>query len=151
MSQFVSRPQCESLLYFPAITKALTNNDGSDLTPCRWHHPYGRKWRGTKKPLDQSERGEWKSWLKAQHSGNCWEPAWEIPPMTRSCGEAWWARPQGFPLEFPEHVPPNQSRPDFIVLCFPLFWHALERVNSGLLLTVSCKRSVSAQTPLMAL
>ena len=23
---------------------------------CRWHHPYGRKWRGTKKPLDASER-----------------------------------------------------------------------------------------------
>ena len=31
---------------------------------------YGRKWRGTKKPLDESERGEWKSWLKAQHSEN---------------------------------------------------------------------------------
>ena len=30
--------------------------------------PLGRKWRGTKKPLDESERGEWKSWLKAQHS-----------------------------------------------------------------------------------
>ena len=26
------------------------------------------KWRGTKKPLDESTRGEWKSWLKAQHS-----------------------------------------------------------------------------------
>ena len=34
----------------------------------RWHHPYGRKWRRTKKPHDESERGEWKSWLKAQHS-----------------------------------------------------------------------------------
>ena len=32
--------------------------------------PNGRKWRGTKKPLDESERGEWKSWLKAQHSEN---------------------------------------------------------------------------------
>ena len=31
---------------------------------CRWHHPYGRKWRGTKKPLDESESGEWKSCLK---------------------------------------------------------------------------------------
>ena len=31
---------------------------------------YGRKWRGTKKPLDESESGEWKSWLKAQHSEN---------------------------------------------------------------------------------
>ena len=25
---------------------------------CRWHHPYGRKWRGTKEPLDESERRE---------------------------------------------------------------------------------------------
>jgi len=31
---------------------------------CRWHHPYDRKWRGTEEPLDESERGEWKSWLK---------------------------------------------------------------------------------------
>ena len=37
---------------------------------CIWHHPSGRKWRGTKKPLDESEIGEWKSWLKAQHSEN---------------------------------------------------------------------------------
>ena len=36
---------------------------------CRWHHPYRRKWR-TKKPLDENERGEWKSWLKAHHSEN---------------------------------------------------------------------------------
>ena len=37
---------------------------------CRWYHPYGRKWRRTKEPLDESERGEGKSWLKAQHSEN---------------------------------------------------------------------------------
>ena len=36
---------------------------------CRWDHPYGRKWR-TKEPPDESERGGWKSWLKAQHSEN---------------------------------------------------------------------------------
>ena len=36
----------------------------------RWHHPYCRKWRGTKELLDESERGEWKSWLKAQNSEN---------------------------------------------------------------------------------
>ena len=28
--------------------------------------PHGRKWR-TKEPLDESERGEWKSWFKAQN------------------------------------------------------------------------------------
>ena len=30
--------------------------------------PYGRKRRGTKQPLDESERWKWKSWLKTQHS-----------------------------------------------------------------------------------
>ena len=28
------------------------------------------KRRGTEEPLDESERGEWKSWLKIQHSKN---------------------------------------------------------------------------------
>ena len=37
---------------------------------CRWHHSYGRKWRGTKEPLGEGERGEWISWLKTQHSKN---------------------------------------------------------------------------------
>ena len=35
-----------------------------------WHHPYGRMRRRIKEPFDESERGEWKSWLKAQHSEN---------------------------------------------------------------------------------
>ena len=37
---------------------------------CRWYHSHGRKQRGTKKPLDESESGEWKRWLKTQHSEN---------------------------------------------------------------------------------
>ena len=51
--------------------QAVIKRAGEILIPqiCRWHHPYGRKQR-TKEPLDESERGEWKSWLKAQHSGN---------------------------------------------------------------------------------
>ena len=36
----------------------------------RWYYPYDRKQRRTKEPLDESERGEWKSWLKARHSEN---------------------------------------------------------------------------------
>ena len=32
--------------------------------------PLGQKWRRTKEPLDESKRGEWKSWLKTQHSEN---------------------------------------------------------------------------------
>ena len=31
------------------------------------YHPNGREQRGTKEPLDESETGEWKSWLKPQH------------------------------------------------------------------------------------
>ena len=34
---------------------------------CRYHSN-GRKQRGTKEPLDDSERGECKSWFKTQHS-----------------------------------------------------------------------------------
>ena len=30
------------------------------------YHPYGRKWRGTEEPLDESERGKWKSRLNIQ-------------------------------------------------------------------------------------
>ena len=40
----------------------------SIMSDMQMTHPYGRKWRGTKEPLDESERGEWKSWLKTQHS-----------------------------------------------------------------------------------
>ena len=41
------------------------------MTPPLW-----QRWRGTKKPVDESERGEWKSWLKTQHSKNLrsWHP-----------------------------------------------------------------------------
>ena len=35
------------------------------MTPPLW-----QKARGTEEPLDESERGEWKSWLRAQHSEN---------------------------------------------------------------------------------
>ena len=35
---------------------------------CRWYHSNGRKERRAKEPLDEGERGEWKSLLKTQHS-----------------------------------------------------------------------------------
>ena len=34
----------------------------------RWHHPYGRKGRGSIEPLDEGKTAECKSWLKTQHS-----------------------------------------------------------------------------------
>ena len=35
------------------------------MTPPLW-----QKERGTEEPLDESQRGEWKSWLDTQHSKN---------------------------------------------------------------------------------
>ena len=52
---------------------------------CRWHHPYGRKRRITKESLDESERGEWKSWLKTQHSKNL--RSWDLVPSLH--GKKW--------------------------------------------------------------
>ena len=43
---------------------------------CRWYHSNGRKWKGTKEPLDEGERGEQQSWLEIQHSKKIrsWHP-----------------------------------------------------------------------------
>ena len=35
---------------------------------CWWYPSNGRKWRGSKEPLDEGERGEWKGWVKIEHS-----------------------------------------------------------------------------------
>ena len=50
---------------------------------CRWYHFNGRRQRGTKEPLDEVDRGEWKNWFKTQHSkkedyGICPITSWEI-------------------------------------------------------------------------
>ena len=49
----------------------------------QWHHPYGRKWREAEKPLDESERGEWKAGLKlniqkTKIMASCPITSWEI-------------------------------------------------------------------------
>ena len=47
----------------------------SITTDIRWHHPYGRKWRGTEEPLDEGERRmkklAWNTTLKKLRS---WHP-----------------------------------------------------------------------------
>ena len=50
--------------------QAGIKTSGRNITNLRWHHSYGRKRKGTKEPLDESKRGEWKTWLKTQHSKN---------------------------------------------------------------------------------
>ena len=52
------------------LVRTLHHDMIHSFIECRWHHTYGKKWRRTKEPLDESERGEGKSWLQAQHSEN---------------------------------------------------------------------------------
>ena len=48
----------------------------------------GLKPRGTKEPLDEGERGEWKSWLKTQHSKNKDNSIWSYHFMTNGWGKS---------------------------------------------------------------
>ena len=45
-------------------------------------------WKGTKEPLDEVERGEWKSWLKIQHSKNEDHSISSYPLMANKRGES---------------------------------------------------------------
>ena len=47
------------------IAGRISITSDMQMTPPLW-----QKWRRTKEPLDESEKGEWKSCLKAQHSEN---------------------------------------------------------------------------------
>ena len=47
------------------LSGEISTTSDMQMTPPLW-----QKVRGTKEPLDESERGEWKSWLKAQPSEN---------------------------------------------------------------------------------
>ena len=44
-----------------------------------------RKWRRSKEPLDESEKGKWKSWLQTQHSENKDHGIWSHHFMAN-----WW-------------------------------------------------------------
>ena len=37
------------------------------LQICKWCYSNDRKWRGIEKPLNEGERGKWKTWFKTQH------------------------------------------------------------------------------------
>ena len=70
--------------------KSLTRQIHTFIQRNMLTHPYGRKWRGTKKPLDESETGEWKNWLKAQHSENEDHGIWSHHFMGNRWGNSSW-------------------------------------------------------------
>ena len=50
----------------------------------------------------------------------CWEPAWEIPPMTRSCGRDLTSKvdqDSRDPLDLLEHLPPKPESVCLTILC----------------------------------
>ena len=51
-----------------------------------------RKWRRNKKPLDESERGEWECWLKVQHSENEDHGIWshQMGKQCKQCQTLFW-------------------------------------------------------------
>ena len=61
-------PHTQSIIYAlyimwnARLDEANWNKDCQEkyqhLQICRWHHPYGRKWRGFKEPLEEDERGQ---------------------------------------------------------------------------------------------
>ena len=57
------------------------------MTSGSWHLPSGGKWRGTKEPLEEEERGEWKTWLKiniqkTKIMASCPITSWQIDGET---------------------------------------------------------------------
>ena len=54
---------------------------------CKWYHSQCRKWRATKKPLDEGERWDWKSWLKTEHSKNKDHGTWPHHFMAHRWGK----------------------------------------------------------------
>ena len=59
---------CKMLGWMKLMLESRLQGKYQQSQICRLHNPNGRKRRGNKKPLDKCERGEWKSWLKTQHS-----------------------------------------------------------------------------------
>ena len=53
---------CEMLGWMKHKLESRLPGEISITSNMQMNHPYGRKWRRTKEPLDESER-EWKSWL----------------------------------------------------------------------------------------
>ena len=66
---YMQSTSCKMLGWMKHKLKSRLLGEISVTQICRWHYPYGRKQREIK-PLDEGERGEWKSWLKTRHSKN---------------------------------------------------------------------------------
>ena len=61
---------CEMLGWMKHKLESRLPGEISTTSDVQMIPTHGRMWKGTKEPLEDGERGEWKSWLKTQHSWN---------------------------------------------------------------------------------
>ena len=61
---------CEMLWWIKHRLESRLLGEISITSDMQMTPPYSRKWRRTREPLDESERGEWKSWVKIKHLEN---------------------------------------------------------------------------------
>ena len=66
---YMQSTSCEMPSWMKHKPESRLPGEISITSDMQMYHLYGRKWR-TKEPSDENERGEWKSWLKAQYSEN---------------------------------------------------------------------------------
>ena len=64
---YMQSTSCEMLGWMKLKLESRLPGEISVISDMQMTPPLSRKRRGTKQPLDESERGERKSWLKAQH------------------------------------------------------------------------------------
>ena len=84
---YKQRTSCE----MPGLLKHKLNQDCQEMYQqpqiCRWYYISDRKQRGTKEPLDEGERREWKSWLKTYQSKNSDHSIWSHHFMANVWGK----------------------------------------------------------------
>ena len=73
---YMQSTSCEMLGWLNHKLESRLPGEIQQSQICRWYHFNNRKQRGTKEPLDEGERGEWKSWLKTQHLKNKYHGIW---------------------------------------------------------------------------
>ena len=67
---YLQSTSCEMMGWMKQKLESTMKGEISTTSDMQMTSPLWQKWRRTKEPLDESERGEWKTWLKTQHSEN---------------------------------------------------------------------------------
>ena len=83
---YMKSTSCEMLGWMKHKLESRLPGEISKPKICRWYHPHGKKQSGTKEPLNEVERREWKSWLKTQHSEDLDHGIWSYHFMANRWG-----------------------------------------------------------------